>query len=195
MPRLLAILFFLLPLFTKAQTGSMLVYTVAGNDTAEILLGDGGPATTAALSSSEGIWMDGHCNLYFTDLGDYRIRKVNLSTGIITTVAGTTRGYSGDGSLATNAQIEPYGLFVDNTGNIYIADAGNNRVRRVDAGTGIITTIAGGGTSVGDGGPATNALLYNPQNVYCDTLLSDKKSKLTYQVGKCVYFFRESCFS
>jgi sugar lactone lactonase YvrE len=166
MKRLFFFFFLLTPLFTKAQ---LLVYTVAGSDTAHHL-GDGGLATNALMGSTEGVWMDGSCNLYFTDLGDLSIRKVNLKTGIITTVAGTNNGFSGDGGPATNAQIIPYGLFVDSVGNIYIADAGNNRVRKVDVATGIINTIAGGGSTLGDGGPATDAQLNDPANVYADNI-------------------------
>ncbi len=145
----------------------MRVYTVAGRLTPGTS-GDGGPATAARLDETEGVWMDGFCNLYLTDNGHSSIRKVNLTTGIITTAAGTTRGFSGDNGPATNAQIQPYGLFVDSIGNIIIADGGNDRIRKVDAVTGIIVTIAGGGSSLGDGGMATNAQLKNPQNVYGD---------------------------
>ena len=99
-----------------------------------------------------------------------RIRKVDGNTAIITTIAGTgTTGFSGDGGAATNAELyNSYGLFADDVGNVYFADLGNNRIRRIDAITGIITTIAGGGTSFGDGGAATNAQLSNPANVYGD---------------------------
>jgi len=145
----------------------MLVYTVAGN-THPISLGDGGPATAAEISGTEGIWMDGSCNLYISE--NCRIRKVTATTGIITTIAGNgTPGYSGDGELATNGEIKPYGLFSDATGNVYIADADNNRIRRVDAITGVINTYAGGGgVTLGDNGPATNAQLNEPENVYGD---------------------------
>ncbi len=144
----------------------MLVYTVAGSDTAK-MSGDGGPATNAQISSDEGIWMDGECNLFI--MAGNVIKKVNTKTGIITTVAGTnTFGYSGDGGPATNAQIRPYGVYADLAGNIYIADADNNRIRLVNAANGIITTFAGGGFTLGDGGPATNAQLNEPLNVYGD---------------------------
>ncbi|MCD6012847.1 MAG: hypothetical protein K0Q79_2709 [Flavipsychrobacter sp.] len=115
--------------------------------------------------------MDGAHNLYIATL-DHRIRKVT-SAGIITTIAGTgVSGYSGDDGLATLAKLNsPYGLFADFLGNVYFADMGNNRIRRVDAATGVITTIAGNGISGfnGDNGPATNAELHNPDNAYLDS--------------------------
>lgn len=145
------------------------MYTVAGSLTAT-MLGDGGPATNAQLESTEGIWIDGNCNLYISDLGQSRIRKVNGTSGIITTIGGTgTNGFSGDNGIAINAQINgPYGLYTDANGNVYFADSYNQRIRRIDALTGIITTIAGGGSSLGDGGPATNAKIVTPHGVYKD---------------------------
>jgi hypothetical protein len=171
MQKIIFILFLLFPLLVNAQIGEMRVYTVAGSLTATAL-GDGGPATAASLSATEGIWLDGQCNIYLSDMGHSLIRKVDASTGIITTIAGTGgAGYSGDGGLATNATMgRPYGLYADPLGNVYFADVDNNRVRRIDAITGIITNFAGGGTSLGDGGPATNAQLNTPQNVYKDSI-------------------------
>jgi hypothetical protein len=140
---------------------------VAGKFTAGPL-GDGGPATNAQLSATEGIWMDGSCNLYIS--AGQRIRKVNIETGIITTLAGTgIGGFSGDGGPATAAQIKvAYGLWSDSMGNVYFADPNNRRIRRVDGLTNIITTFAGGGTSLVDGGPATNAQFTDPAYVYGD---------------------------
>ena len=100
-----------------------------------------------------------------------RIREVNASTGIITTVAGNgTAGYSGDGGLATSAELnEPAGVAVDGAGNLYIADYENQRIRRVSP-DGIINTIAGNGTPgySGDGGPATSASLTWPSALAVD---------------------------
>jgi sugar lactone lactonase YvrE len=124
-------------------------------------LGDGGSATNACLSQPLGLAFDGNGNLYIGDTGDVRVRKVN-SAGIITTVAGNgTQGYSGDGGLATSAEIgQPSGIAVDSAGNLFIADTDNFRVRKVDA-AGNITTVAGNGTQgfSGDGGPAMSAEL------------------------------------
>ncbi|MCC6767043.1 MAG: hypothetical protein IT293_20495 [Deltaproteobacteria bacterium] len=128
--------------------------------------GDGGLATAAQLAEPLGVAVDGTGNIFIGDTGNHRVRRVDAGTGIITTVAGNgTSGSSGDGGLATAAQLNrPRGVVVDAAGNLFIADAFNNRVRRVDAVTGIITMVAGvapGGFS-GDGGPAASAQLNNP---------------------------------
>ena len=142
--------------------------TIAGNGTFGDA-GDGGPATSAELASPSAVALDSTgTNLYIADTFNDAIRKVNLATGIITTVAGTlgTSGFSGDGGLATSATLyDPTGVAVDRAGNIYIADSDNEVVREVNAGTGVITTIAGtpqtSGYS-GDGGLATAAKLFTP---------------------------------
>ncbi|MFI5112212.1 MAG: choice-of-anchor D domain-containing protein [Terriglobales bacterium] len=132
-------------------------------------VGDGCPATSAALNDPAGVAVDSAGNLYIAEENN-RIRKVDAS-GTITTVAGNgTAGYSGDGGPATSAKLSyPYGVAVDRAGNLYIADVYNNRVRKVDA-SGIITTVAGNGTGgySGDGGPAISAELY-PQGVAVDS--------------------------
>ncbi len=165
------ILFIFLSFCVRAQTGDMRVYTVAGSLTATTL-GDGGPATAASLSATEGIWMDNNCNLYISDMGHSRIRKITSSDGIITTIAGNgISGYSGDNGLATNAEIKtPYGLYADKYGNVFFSEYSSNSVRRIDALTGKITLFAGHGSTLGDGGPATAAQLNNPHNVYGDSL-------------------------
>jgi len=151
------------------------IITVAGNGTMGFS-GDGGPATNALLNLPRGVAVDGSGNLFIADTSNQRIREVfctntaihctppaGLAAGDITTVAGNgTAGFSGDGGLATNAELHnPYALIVDGSGNLFIADAGNARVRRVDASTGIITTVAGNGVPglSGDGGPATSAAI------------------------------------
>lgn len=164
------ILLLFLHCISFAQSGDMRVYTVAGGPLSAPL-GDGGPATAAQLANTEGIWMDDNCNLYISDMyPNQRIRKVNTVTGIISTIAGNgTKGFAGDGGPATNAQINtPYGLFADPQGNVFFADNVNGRIRKVDAVTGIITTFAGGGATLNDGGPATNANIGLPRNVYGD---------------------------
>jgi hypothetical protein len=118
-----------------------------------------------------GVAVDGSGNLYIADYRNNVIRKVDAS-GIITTVAGNYSlggGYSGDGGAATNAQVSvPQGVTVDGAGNLYFSEGGNNVIRKVDA-SGRITTVAGrqnpGGGYSGDGGPATNATLSNPEQV------------------------------
>jgi sugar lactone lactonase YvrE len=131
--------------------------------------GDGGQATAASLYYPGGVFMDGSGNLYISDSGNHRIRKVDAS-GMITTVAGNgTAAFAGDGGSATAAGLAPVGIFIDESGNLYIADRGNNRIRKVDA-SGMITTVAGNGTQgfSGDGGPATAASFNSPVSVFID---------------------------
>ncbi len=144
------------------------ITTLAGTGAAGFS-GDGGPATAAQLNSPMGIALESR-NIYIADSGNNRVRRVELTTGIITTFAGTgAGGFSGDGGAATAAQLNNPHDFALGSGNLYIADYGNNRVRKVDLATGTITTIAGGGTlsagSGGDGGPAMAALLNGPRSV------------------------------
>jgi sugar lactone lactonase YvrE len=146
------------------------ITTVAGNGTRGFS-GDGGPATSAQLYSPQGVAVDSAGNLYIADSGDNCIRKV--SNGTITTVAGDgTEGFSGDNGPATAARLShPTGLAVDSAGNLYIADFSNNRIRKIS--NGVITTVAGNGTlppgSSGDGGPATSAQLVYPTSVAVDS--------------------------
>lgn len=139
------------------------ITTVAGNGT-RFFSGDGGPATQASISYPHGVSVDGLGNIYFADVSNSRIRKVDAN-GIITTVAGNgISGFSGDGGPATQASLySSLGVTVDGRGNLYIIDSGNQRVRKVD-GNGVITTVAGNGTQgfSGDGGSATEARLSWP---------------------------------
>jgi len=141
------------------------VTTIAG--TGEVgFSGDASLATTAKLANPTGLALDGKGNLFISDSGNERIRKVNLSTGIITTIAGTGEtGFIGDGVEATKAQLaNPLGLAIDNNGDLYVVDRGNNRVRKINMSTGSISTVAGTGESgfSGDGDLAKNAQLANP---------------------------------
>lgn len=130
--------------------------------------GDGGPATAARLSYPSAVAVDGQGNVYIADEGNHRVRKVSAG-GTITTIAGTgVAGFSGDGGPATSASLYyPQGVAVDGQGNVYIADTSNYRVRKVSPG-GTISTFAGGGSSLGDGGPATAAQLNAPKGVAVD---------------------------
>jgi sugar lactone lactonase YvrE len=156
----------------KVTASTGIISTVAGNKTSGYS-GDDGPATSAELGFPAGIALDSSGNIYIADTSNFMIRKVTASTGIITTVVGDGyMGYSGDGGPATSAELAvAYSVAVDTSGNIYIPDAGNNRVREVVASTGIILTVAGNGTYgfSGDGGVATNAQLGFPDAVALDT--------------------------
>jgi len=149
------------------------ITTVAGHGTVGFFSGDGGSATSARLNNPKGVFIDGSGNIYIADTYNNRIRMINTS-GNITTVAGNgTGGFSGDGGPATSAELNnPFGVFVDGFGNIYIADTGNERIRKVSASTGNITTVAGYSLSgfSGDGGPATSAKLNSPGAAFVDGL-------------------------
>jgi hypothetical protein len=146
-----------------------LITTIAGNGT-NVFSGDDGPAISAGFTNVLGLAVDGSGNIYLVDPS--RIRKVTVATGTITTVAGTgVPGFSGDNGLAVNASISSSArLAIDTAGNIYIADIYNNRIRKVTAATGNITTIAGKGDSgfSGDGGPARSAAFSDVESIAVD---------------------------
>jgi DNA-binding beta-propeller fold protein YncE len=134
--------------------------------------GDGGPASAALLNGPFDVAFDAAGNMIFSDTFNNRIRRVDARTGTISTIAGNgEKGYAGDGGSATAAAVaEPYGVVVDRAGNVYAADRLNSRVRRIDAATGVITTIAGTGLAgfSGDGGPAARAGLAEPNGLAFD---------------------------
>jgi DNA-binding beta-propeller fold protein YncE len=134
--------------------------------------GDGGPASRALLNGPFDIGFDSDGNLYFSDTFNHCIRRVDARTDVITTIAGCGEaGYSGDGGPAVRARFdEPYGIAVDQTGNVYVADRHNHCVRRVDGASGIVTTFAGNGTSAfsGDDGPASRAAMVEPNGLAFD---------------------------
>ena len=145
-----------------------IITTVAGGGSYSANLGDNGPATSAYLSMTFSVAVDSSGNLYIADTYDNRIREV--AGGVITTIAGTGggQGFSGDTGPATSAQLSlPFGVAVDVSGNIYVADTVNGRIRRIT--NGIITTVAGGGTTLGDDGPATSANLGVPVAIAVDS--------------------------
>ncbi|MHC4499218.1 MAG: NHL domain-containing protein, partial [Planctomycetota bacterium] len=149
-----------------AATG--IITTVAG--TTSGLSGDSGPATAAQLNNPSGVAVDGAGNVFIADYDNHRIRKVISPTGIITTVAGTTAGFSGDNGPAGLAQLNrPVRVILDGAGNFYIADQNNHRIRKVIAATGVITTIAGTTQGFsGDNGLATVAQLSFPSGLAFD---------------------------
>ncbi|MFM9957502.1 MAG: GC-type dockerin domain-anchored protein [Phycisphaerales bacterium] len=145
------------------------IWPFAGIGGSNAYSGDGGPATQAQLAGPQGIVVDGAGNVYFSDADNYVVRRIDGATGIITRFAGTgTYGDGGDGGPATSTPLSiPLGLALDAAGNLYIADSDNCRIRRINAVTGIITTVAGNGQfgDSGDGGPATSARLAFPQGL------------------------------
>ncbi len=153
------------------NANAQIITTVAGNGTCAYA-GDGAAATSAELCNPQAVAFDAAGNYYIADEANNRIRKVTISTGKISTVAGTgAAGYSGDGAAATAAKLNsPWSVACDKLGNIYIADNVNYRIRKVNT-TGIISTYAGNGTNAysGDGGQATAAAIGNPLGVACDT--------------------------
>jgi Bacterial Ig-like domain (group 3)/NHL repeat len=135
------------------------------------LSGDMGSATAATLDSPQGLAFDGANDLYIADTHNHRVRRLNLLTGIIDTTAGTAPGFSGDGGLASSAQLLlPVALAMDFKGNLYVADSGNHRIRRIDGATGIITTVAGTGSQgfSGDDAFATQASIDSPTGLALD---------------------------
>ena len=142
----------------KVDTNGV-ISTVAGNGSSGYF-GDGFAATQASLNAPSDVVVDAVGNIYIADAGNGRIRMVNTN-GIISTYAGAgTPGFSGDNGPALNAQFASLSfLSIDNNGNLYITDNDNNRIRKINTTTGIITTIVGSGAQghSGDGGPATNA--------------------------------------
>ena len=160
------LVFLLFPVILKAQ----LITTIAGIGSATFS-GDGGPATIAGIPNPADGVFDRYGNYYFADGAANRISKIDTA-GIITTIAGGAMGgYGGDNGPATAARLyNPIAARLDSAGNIYIADAANFRIRKVNSITGIITTIAGTGTPsyCCDGGPATAADLYGIQGICLD---------------------------
>jgi sugar lactone lactonase YvrE len=152
------------------------IITIAGNGNPGFL-GDGGMALSSEVNTPWGVALDGAGNLYIADSGDNRVRMISASTGKINTVAGGGINGLGDGGQATAAELNsPQGVTVDPSGNLYIADTYNHRIRKVTAATGIITTVAGNGTMTGNGsggfagdtGAAINAELNFPFAVAFD---------------------------
>lgn len=151
----------------RKVNASGIITTIAGTGTPGYS-GDGGPATSANINSPMGIAVDLDGNIFFSDSYNFCVRRIN-TTGTISTFAGIPGlvGFSGDGGPATSARIKfVWGIACDTSGNVYLCDGPNNRVRKVDA-TGIITTFAGNGTTgySGDNAPATDARLNTPVGV------------------------------
>ena len=153
----------------RKVSASGVMSTFAGNSVPGSS-GDGGAPTAAQLNGPRGVAVDAAGNVYVADTLNHKVRII--AGGVINTFAGSgTAGFSGDGAAAASAALNaPFGVAVDGAGNVYIAEFGNNRVRKVDS-KGIITTVAGTGVSAygGDGGPALSAQLNGPQGVAVDS--------------------------
>jgi alpha-tubulin suppressor-like RCC1 family protein len=153
----------------RKVSGSGIISTIAGVG-GWGYSGDGGPATSAAFTNIRSISVDSAGNLYLADEGNQRIRKVD-GAGVVSTVAGTgTPGFNGDGIAATSAMLNyPRGVFLDSSGNLFIVDSNNNRIRKVVP-DGMISTVAGNGelNFSGDGGAATSASLQQPWSATVD---------------------------
>jgi uncharacterized repeat protein (TIGR01451 family) len=187
----------------KVAAGTGIITTYAGSITVSAgvttgivgYTGDGGPATLATLNYPAGLAVDSQDNLYIGDYYNNVVRKVAAASGSITTVVGNgTASYTGDGGPALSAGLNgPYGLAFDAAGNLFIADSGNNVVRKVASGTNAITTVAGNAVSAfaGDNGPATLASLAVPQrlafdaagNLYIADAGNNRVRKMTVAAG------------
>jgi uncharacterized protein (TIGR03437 family) len=151
----------------KVSAATGIISTFAGNGTMGFG-GDGAAATSATLANPHSIAFDSAGNLYISDTLNHRIRRVDMN-GNIETIAGNGMiGNTGDGGQATSASMtNPWGIAVDGSGNIYFADSLNNTIRKINA-AGVISTIAGGGKVLGDGGPAIIAALFTPEGIALD---------------------------
>ncbi len=179
----------------SASTG--LLTTIAGTSPSSgwdfTYTGEGGPAINAKFANDlADIALDATGNIFLAVTAS-RVVRIDKASGIVTTIAGTgTWGYSGDGGPATAAQLkQPVGVAVDSVGNVYVSDRFDNRVRKIAAGSGIITTVAGNGLStgpLGDGGPATGAMLNIPRGLGFDAggnlLIADSNNYRVRKVDK-----------
>jgi sugar lactone lactonase YvrE len=161
----------LLLLILPAVLAGQSVVTIAGTGTAGFS-GDGGPGIQAQVNNPYGLVIGPDGALYFCEIGNHRIRRLDMKSHRISTVAGSgEKGYSGDGGAALAAAMnEPYEVRFDRAGNMFFAEMQNHAVRRVDARTKVITTVAGTGTAgfSGDGGPAGKAQLRQPHSIAFD---------------------------
>jgi DNA-binding beta-propeller fold protein YncE len=144
------------------------ITTIAGTGTAGFS-GDGGPGTAGQINNPYGLTIGPDGALYFCEVDNHRVRRLDLKTHMLSTVAGSGKqGYSGDGGRALSASLnQPYEVRFDNAGDMFFAEMQNHIVRRVDARTGIISTVAGTGQPgfSGDGGPANRAQLRQPHSI------------------------------
>jgi sugar lactone lactonase YvrE len=156
----------------NAANGTITVVAGGGTSAGTDGFGDGGAATSAKLSNPSGVALDSAGNLYIADTGYSLIRRIDMTTGVITaTVGNGNSGYSGDDGLATDATLSsPQGVVIDAANNIFVADYGNSAIRQIRAATQKIFTLAGKGSTgyYGDGGNPTAAFLTNPSSLAVD---------------------------
>src|SRR5262249_889131 len=165
---------------------------IAGTGTKGIS-GDGGPSRSAQLNGPHEVRFDSKGNLYIDERDNHIVRRIDMKTGIISTVAGTPgkNGYGGDGGFATKAMLnQPHGITLDRSDNLYICDPLNNRLRRVDARTGIITTFAGNGEAsrAPDEGSLTEIPLPGPRSL---EITRDGRWYLALREGNIIFFIDE----
>ncbi len=172
-----------------ALLGALLLLVVSGEYSITTYVGigngDGLTATSAVLTSTFGVTLDSSSNMYIADTYANKVRKVDSTTNLISTVAGSgIDEYSGDGGVATSAGFQiPIKVALDSSNNIYIADQNSNVVRKVTVATGIITTVAGKASTVGtvtDNVAATSSKLYYPSDVTVGT---------SYLLISCIIFY------
>ncbi len=168
----------------KVSASSGIITTVAGGGVQAGYGGDSGLAVNALLWAPLSVYVDTAYNIYIADSYNNRIRKVNAVTGIITTIAGNgVQGFSGDSGLAVNAKLyEPCGVYGNSSGDIFIGDMGNNRIRKIDHSTGIITSIAGTGSpgNTGDSGLGINA------QINVSWIFSDRFGNIFFPTGNLI---------
>ena len=150
----------------RVDAATKVITTVAGNGQ-KGFSGNGGPATEATLDEPYEVRFDDEGNVYFVEMRNHVVRRIDADSGILTLVAGSgQRGFAGDGGLATESKLSsPHSITLDNSGNLYICDIGNHRIRRVDLSTGLISTFAGTGEQqlTPDGAPIDGTPLNGPR--------------------------------
>ncbi len=160
-----------LGVFVASAQSADLVTTIAGSGTSGDFSGDGAALRTA-VDQPFGVELGPDGALYITSVGQHRVLRLDRSTGKLTSIAGNgAKGYSGDGGPATDASLnEPYEVRFDAAGNMYFVEMQNHLVRRIDAASGRISTVAGNGTAgfAGDDGPATKAQFRQPHSIALD---------------------------
>ena len=171
----------------RVDSTTKVITTVAGNGR-QGFSGNGGPATQAQLNEPYEVRFDKDGNMFFVEMQNHVVRRVDAKTGIIELIAGSGRqGFSGDGGVATSAKLSrPHSIALDNSGHLYICDIGNHRIRKVDLSSGIISTFAGTGQKnpTPDGAPIPGTPLNGPRALDFD---GDHGLILALREGNAIY--------